>query len=656
MNVENRIKELVNLLNKYSKAYYIDNSPLISDVEYDKLYKELEDLEKKYPEYVVEESPTKTVGAKQDNKITTITHEIPMYSLENSYSIEDIEEFYTRLYKLFGLNPEVTVEVKMDGAALSVTYDNGRLQQVATRGDGKSGEDITNTAVINNLPKEISYKGRLILRGEVVMPKEVFKQLNKARGELGQPLFANPRNAASGSLKLLDIKEAAARGLEMYIYGVAYCDEEFLTHKASLDFCKENNLPVSEYLYVCSSIHDVEKALADIEDMRFSLPYDIDGAVIKVNNKDYQEEAGWTAKFPRWAIAYKYKAQQVSTKLLDVIFQVGRTGAVTPVAVLEPVQISGSTVSRASLHNEDEVKRLNIMTGDTVFIEKGGEIIPKVVSVQEKLRPADAKEIVFPDRCPICDSLLEISEDDAKRRCKNTECPALVQGSIIHFASRDAMDIKGLGEKVVEELYNAHLINNYADIYELNASQLENREGWGEVSAVNLINAINDSKNIPFERVLFALGLRHVGAVAAKLIAEHFKSMDNLMNASFNDLEQVKGVGEETAKSVLSSMNDKNMQEIIARLKSYGLQMEYVSSVTGSSLKGSTFLITGTLDKPRKYYEDLIVQNGGTLLSGVSKNLSYLIAGEKAGSKLEKANKLGVKVISQDEFLNMINR
>ena len=450
MNVENRIKELVQLLNKYSKAYYIDNSPLVSDVEYDTLYKELEDLEKKYPEYVMEESPTKTVGAKQDNKITTITHEIPMYSLENSYSLEDIEEFYTRLYKLFGLNPEVTVEVKMDGAALSVTYDNGRLYQIVTRGDGKSGEDITHTAVINNLPKEIKYKGRLILRGEVIMPKEVFKQLNKARGEMGQPLFANPRNAASGSLKLINIKEAAARGLEMYIYGVAYCDEEFITHKASLDFCKENNLPVSEYLYICSSIIDVEKALFDIENMRFSLPYDIDGAVIKVNNKEYQEEAGWTAKFPRWAIAYKYKAQQVSTKLLDVIFQVGRTGAVTPVAVLEPVQISGSTVSRASLHNEDEVKRLNIKINDTVFIEKGGEIIPKVVSVQEKLRPADAKEIVFPDRCPICDSLLEISEDDAKRRCKNTECPALVQGSIIHFASRDAMDIKGLGEKVVK--------------------------------------------------------------------------------------------------------------------------------------------------------------------------------------------------------------
>lgn len=654
MDAQKRIIELTNQLKEYNRAYYIENSPLISDVEYDKLYKELEALENQYPEYMLIDSPTKNVGAKHDNKTSTITHEIPMYSLDNSYSIADIEEFYTRLYKIFGLNPEVTVEVKMDGAALSVTYDNGKLQLIATRGDGKSGEDITHTAFINNLPKEIKYKGRLILRGEVIMPKEVFKQLNKIRGEMGLSLFANPRNAASGSLKLLDIKEASSRGLEMYIYGVAYCDEEFITHQQSLEFCKENNLPVSQYLYLCSNISQVEHALSTIENMRFSLPYDIDGAVIKVNNKDYQEEAGWTAKFPRWAIAYKYKAQQVSTKLLDVIFQVGRTGAVTPVAVLEPVQISGSTVSRASLHNEDEIKRLNIMIGDTVFIEKGGEIIPKIVNVQEKLRPEDAKEIIFPSTCPICNSLLEINEDDAKRRCKNIECPALIQGSIIHFASRDAMDIKGLGEKVVEELYNAHLINNYADIYELNQSQLENREGWGEVSAINLINAINESKNIPYERVLFALGMRHVGIVAAKLIAEHVINIDNLMNASFNDLERIKGVGEETAKSILSSLNDKNMQDIIARLKSYGLQMEYISSAKSSSLKGSTFLITGTLDKPRKYYEDLIVQHGGTLLSSVSKNLNYLIAGEKAGSKLEKANKLGVKVISRDEFLNMI--
>ena len=653
MDYKERISYLTDLLNKYNKAYYIDNNPIVSDVEYDTLYKELEQLEKDYSEFIQNNSPTKAVGAKETLS-KTINHEIPMYSLDNSYSMEDIEEFYERLYKMFGKDIELTVECKMDGAALSVTYDNGRLLQVVTRGDGKSGEDITNTAYISNLPKEISYKGKLILRGEVFMPKEVFKELNRKRGEMGQNLFANPRNAAAGSLKLLDFKQAQSRMLEMFVYNLAYCDENISTHEEALNFCREIGLPVNNIFFKCSNINEVENALSEIENMRFSLPYDIDGAVIKVNNIDMQKEAGFTAKFPRWAIAYKYKAQQVSTILEDVIFQVGRTGAVTPVAVLHPVLISGSTVSRASLHNEDEIKRLNIMIGDTVFIEKGGEIIPKVVSVQQSLRSDNTKEIIMPSNCPICNSALEIIESDAKRRCVNTLCPALIQGSIIHFASRDAMDIKGLGEKVVEELFNAHLINNYADIYELKAEQLEDREGWGKVSAENLIEAVNESKNIPFERVLFALGLRHVGIIAARLLAEHFKSMDRLMNATINDLENVKGIGKETAVSILKSLKDENMNQIITRLKDYGLQMEYVQSNTGASLQGKSFLITGTLDKPRKYYEELILANGGSLLSGVSKNLDFLIAGEKAGSKLEKANKLGVKVISQDEFLNMI--
>ena len=653
MDYKERISYLTDLLNKYNKAYYIDNNPIVSDVEYDTLYKELEQLEKEYPEFIQNNSPTKAVGAKETLS-KTINHEIPMYSLDNSYSMEDIEEFYERLYKMFGKDIELTIECKMDGAALSVTYDNGRLLQVVTRGDGKSGEDITNTAYISNLPKEISYKGKLILRGEVFMPKEVFKELNRKRGEMGQNLFANPRNAAAGSLKLLDFKQAQSRMLEMFVYNLAYCDENISTHEEALNFCREIGLPVNNIFFKCSNLNMVENALSEIENMRFSLPYDIDGAVIKVNNIDMQKEAGFTAKFPRWAIAYKYKAQQVSTILEDVIFQVGRTGAVTPVAVLHPVLISGSTVSRASLHNEDEIKRLNIMIGDTVFIEKGGEIIPKVVSVQQSLRSDNTKEIIMPSNCPICNSALEIIESDAKRRCVNTLCPALIQGSIIHFASRDAMDIKGLGEKVVEELFNAHLINNFADIYELKAEQLEDREGWGKVSAENLIEAVNESKNIPFERVLFALGLRHVGIIAARLLAEHFKSMDRLMNATINDLENVKGIGKETAVSILKSLKDENMNQIITRLKDYGLQMEYVQSNTGASLQGKSFLITGTLDKPRKYYEELILANGGSLLSGVSKNLDFLIAGEKAGSKLEKANKLGVKVISQDEFLNMI--
>lgn len=652
-----RVKYLTEQLNKYRQAYYNKDNPLISDVEYDKLYKELEDLEARYPEYVQADSPVKNVGASIENKSKEVTHEVRMYSLDNSYSKEDIEEFYTRFKKLISVDTLLTVEAKMDGAAVSITYNNGVIELGATRGDGISGEDITeNVKQIVNLPEKIDYKGRLIIRGEVIMPKEVFKNLNNDRAETGQNLFANPRNAASGSLKLLDSKEVARRQLEIFIYDVALCDEEFESHKEALEFCRNQKLPVNSIFYVCKDLDEVYKALDEIEEKRFSLEYDIDGAVIKANSIDARHEAGFTAKYPRWAIAYKYMAVQVTTILEDVVFQVGRTGAVTPVAVLKPVLLSGSMVSRASLHNEDEIKRLNIKIGDTVFIEKGGEIIPKVVKVQEELRPQDARDIIFPEKCPVCNSELYISEDDAKRRCINTECPALIKGSIIHFASRDALDIKGLGERVVEELYEAGLISNYADIYLLKKEDLENREGWGSLSAENLINAIEESKNIPFVRVFYGLGLRYVGITAARLIVEKFGSMDNIFQASYNDLESVKGIGAETAKSVKTLLSDEKIINIINRLKSYGLKMsvEEKDIIKGGILEGKTFLITGTLDKPRKEYEQLVISNGGKLLSAVSKNLDYLIVGKDAGSKLAKAEKLGVKTISQNEFLSMI--
>lgn len=652
-----RVKYLTEQLNKYRQAYYNKDNPLISDVEYDKLYKELEDLETRYPEYVQADSPVKNVGASIENKSKEVTHEVRMYSLDNSYSKEDIEEFYTRFKKLISVDTLLTVEAKMDGAAVSITYNNGVIELGATRGDGISGEDITeNVKQIVNLPEKIDYKGRLIVRGEVIMPKEVFKNLNNERAETGQNLFANPRNAASGSLKLLDSKEVARRQLEIFIYDVALCDEEFESHKEALEFCRNQKLPVNSIFYVCKDLDEVYKALDEIEERRFALEYDIDGAVIKANSIDARHEAGFTAKYPRWAIAYKYMAVQVTTILEDVVFQVGRTGAVTPVAVLNPVLLSGSMVSRASLHNEDEIKRLNIKIGDTVFIEKGGEIIPKVVKVQEELRPQDARDIIFPEKCPVCNSELYISEDDAKRRCINTECPALIKGSIIHFASRDALDIKGLGERVVEELYEAGLISNYADIYLLKKEDLENREGWGSLSAENLINAIEESKNIPFVRVFYGLGLRYVGITAARLIVEKFGSMDNIFQASYNDLESVKGIGAETAKSVKTLLSDEKIINIINRLKSYGLKMsvEEKDIIKGGILEGKTFLITGTLDKPRKEYEQLVISNGGKLLSAVSKNLDYLIVGKDAGSKLAKAEKLGVKTISQNEFLSMI--
>lgn len=655
MDIKNRIKELTDKINQYNNAYYNDNNPLISDNQYDTLYKELENLERDYPDYIQENSPIKRVGAVLSQKDKVIIHEFPMYSLENSYSRGDVEEFINKIEKSVGKDILFTVEPKMDGAAVSITFDKGKLTLAATRGDGKEGEDITRNAFfITNLPKEINDKNKIVVIGEVVMEKEVFKELNILRSQNNQQLFANPRNAAAGSLKLLDENEAKSRKLSIFIYGMSgnYYGKN---HSDDLEKCKNLNLPVNNIMYICKDIEEIFEALDKIEDIRFSLPYDIDGAVIKVNDYSLREELGYTAKFPRWALAYKYQAQQASTILKDVIFQVGRTGIITPVAVLEPVLLSGSTISKASLYNEDEIRRLDIMIGDTVFIEKGGEIIPKVVSVQKELRKSDAKEIKFPRACPECGSLLYKDDDQADYYCINKKCPAIIKGSIIHFASRNAMDIKGLGEKVVEELYDCGLLRNVADIYKLKMEDLEKREGWGESSAKNLINAIEESKNKSFEKVLFGLGLRHVGASTAKLIVSKFSSMESLLNATFSDIENIKGIGKETALSIVNSLKNNALLEVIDSLKNSGLNMVEVSNKS-DLLENKSFLITGTLSKPRKHFEDIITANGGILLSTVSKNLDYLLVGEKAGSKLEKAKKIGVKIINEYDFFTLIDK
>lgn len=655
MDIKNRIKELTDKINQYNNAYYNDNNPLVSDNQYDTLYKELENLERDYPDYIQENSPIKRVGAVLSQKDKVIIHEFPMYSLENSYSRGDVEEFINKIEKSVGKDILFTVEPKMDGAAVSITFEKGKLTLAATRGDGKEGEDITRNAFfITNLPKEINDKNKIVVIGEVVMEKEVFKELNILRSQNNQQLFANPRNAAAGSLKLLDENEAKSRKLSIFIYGMSgnYYGKN---HSDDLEKCKNLNLPVNNIMYICKDIEEIFEALDKIEDIRFSLPYDIDGAVIKVNDYSLREELGYTAKFPRWALAYKYQAQQASTILKDVIFQVGRTGIITPVAVLEPVLLSGSTISKASLYNEDEIRRLDIMIGDTVFIEKGGEIIPKVVSVQKELRKSDAKEIKFPRACPECGSLLYKDDDQADYYCINKKCPAIIKGSIIHFASRNAMDIKGLGEKVVEELYDCGLLRNVADIYKLKIEDLETREGWGESSAKNLINAIEESKNKSFEKVLFGLGLRHVGASTAKLIVSKFSSMESLLNATFSDIENIKGIGKETALSIVNSLKNNALLEVIDSLKNSGLNMVEVSNKS-DLLENKSFLITGTLSKPRKHFEDIITANGGILLSTVSKNLDYLLVGEKAGSKLEKAKKIGVKIINEYDFFTLIDK
>lgn len=654
MKPDEQIKHLTELLNKYNEAYYNEAQPLVSDLEYDRLYKELKTLEDEYPQYVQENSPTKTPGLIPDDKSKTVRHEVPMLSLDNSYSMEDIAAFWNRLTKIVGDGFRVTVEPKMDGAAISLTWEKGVLKLAATRGDGKIGEDITrNASFITNLPKKIDHLGKLTVRGEVFMPKTVFHELNKFRGEEGTPLFANPRNAAAGSLKLLDEGEAGSRFLQMFIYGVdAGSDKK--NQRDDLEFCENLGLPVNPIIYICNNLEEVMNGLNEIEKLRFQLPYDIDGAVIKLDDYDLRAEAGFTSKFPRWAVAFKYPAVQVTTTLVAVIFQVGRTGALTPVAKLTPVLLAGSTVSRASLHNEDEIKRLGVMIGDRVFVEKGGDVIPKIVKTAGNLKGETSKNIIFPENCPSCGEALIVNEDDAKRRCVNRSCPAIIKGSINHFVSRNAMDIKGLGEKAVDELFGAGYLKNYADIYDLQISYLDKREGWGDTSAKNLIDAVLESKKRPFDTVLYALGFRHLGITGAKLLAENFSSMEKLRKASFDDFANVKGIGKETASSLITALSDGLNIEIIERLTSAGLKMAAAESHELGTLSGKTFLITGILDKPRKFYEDIVVANGGKILSGVSKKLDFLIVGVDAGSKLEKANEIGIKTISAGEFLNML--
>lgn len=653
---ENRIKELRELIKYHNLRYYNDDNPEISDFEYDMLYKELVELEKKFAADTTN-SPTTQVGASLPSSTQaegTVRHSVPMLSLENSYNKEDVEKF---INKAKGDGISFTVEPKMDGAAVSITYENGSLTLGATRGDGVTGEIITrNVKTIQSLPHKISHKDELIIRGEIFMPKNVFEKLNEGRGAEGKPLFANPRNAAAGSLKLLDSEETAKRGLDIRIYGI---DSETgkQSHSEDMDYCKSMKLPVNELNRLCFNLEEVIQALDDIEKVRFTLPYEIDGAVIKVNEYEKRKELGSTGKFPRWAIAYKYAALQATTVLKGVAFQVGRTGSITPVAELEPVLLSGSTISRATLHNEDEIKRLGVMIGDTVFIEKGGEIIPKIVKVVEDKRPADAKEIIFPSSCPECGVEVIKPEGEVRWRCVNPDCKARVKAMLSQFVSRNAMDIDGMGDSIINDLVDEERLKKYADIYTLTKEELAKREKMGERSAQKLVAAIEKSRSQPFDRVLFAMGLPQVGTSTSKVLASHFGSMDKLTASSKEELISIPDVGDKTADMLIETFATERFKDMLASLKAIGLSMEADTpkEAAKSPITGKTFLITGTLSAPRKEVEDRIVSMGGKLLSAVSKNLDYLIAGEKAGSKLTKAQSLGVAVLSEDDFEKLIS-
>ncbi|MDR0454498.1 MAG: NAD-dependent DNA ligase LigA [Deferribacteraceae bacterium] len=656
MTPEERIKQLTEIIFYHNRKYYTDNNPEISDTEYDALYRELKELEERYPEYIQTGSPLKKVGAA--GAVAGVRHAIPMLSLENSYNRIDAEKFVTKMMSESNGQVTFTVEPKMDGAAVSVTYGNGILALAATRGDGTYGEDITaNVRTIRSLPESIDYKDVLIVRGEVFMPKAEFQRLNRERGEDGLPLFANPRNAASGSLKLLDPLITAERALDIRIYSVD-SGAGNITHTDDMDLCKRLGLPVNDLNMLCDDLNSVYTALDTIENLRFTLPYDIDGAVIKANEYTVRAEAGSTVKFPRWAIAYKYPAQQITTILKGVSFQVGRTGAVTPVAELKPVLLSGSTVSRATLHNEEEITRLGVMIGDTVFIEKGGEVIPKVVKTVTEKRPADAIPIVFPEKCSECETPLIKPEGEVRRRCPNRRCHARVKASLLHFVSRNAMDIEGFGETLINALVEEGRLKTPGDIYTLTKEELETRERMGKKSSGNIIAAIKKSREQPFDRVLFASGLPQVGARMAKTLASHFGSMDNLMLADMETLTNIPDVGDKTAKFLLDAFKDKDFLNLLTDLRNAGLNfIAHTPEIPAdSAVSGKSFLITGALSRPRKDVEDQIISLGGKVAGGVSKNLNYLIVGEKPGGKLDKAQKLGITVITESGFSDLIRK
>ncbi len=665
MTVEERINHLRKELNQHNHNYYVLDNPTISDYEFDVMLKELQKLENENPIFFDENSPTQRVGGTITKKFNTVTHKNRMYSLDNSYSKEDLLDWEKRIQKILGTTQiEYTCELKYDGASINLTFENGKFVKAVTRGDGIQGDEVTNNIrTIKSLPLNTSDKllSNFEIRGEIIIPLEGFLKMNLARKEAGEETYRNPRNTASGSLKLQDSSEVAKRPLDCLLYQVVTDNSTFKTHYESLQKAKKVGFKIPDTIRLVKSIDEVVDFVNFWDSKRNTLPYETDGVVIKVNSFDQQEELGFTAKAPRWAIAYKFKAEQVSTVLEKITYQVGRTGAITPVANLQPVELAGTTVKRASLHNADQIEKLDIRIGDTVYVEKGGEIIPKIIGVDIEARPKKSKPTSYASHCPVCSTELIRTEGDAKHYCPNEfGCAPQITGRIKHFISRKAMDIDGLGGETVDLLRKEGLIVNYADLYELKIEQLIPLERMAEKSAQNIIDGVEASKNIPFNKVLFALGIRFVGETVAKKLAKHFKNIDNLMSASFEDLIKVEEIGEKIAESVIQFSNNQSNKEIINRLKSFGVQLEVSKEDTTNKTKkldGKIFVVSGVFKKlTRNELKKAIEDNGGKLSSSISKKTNFIVAGDKMGpSKLEKAKNLGVAIISEDDFLNKIN-
>lgn len=660
-----RIDVLRAQIEEHNNRYYVLNQPAISDFEYDILLNELDILEKKFPEFASDDSPTRLVGSDLTKEFKQVEHTYPMLSLGNTYNEDEIREFDNRVRKTISQPIDYVCESKFDGASISITYKNGVLFRAVTRGDGNKGDDVTsNVKTIRTIPLKISGKdipAEFVIRGEILMPRAVFNRLNEERLKNGLVPFANPRNSAAGTLKLLDPKIVASRSLDCMVY---FLLAEKLPHDNHFDNLKEAarwGFNVAESIRLCRNIDEVIQFISYWETERKNLPYDTDGVVIKVNSLSQQKELGFTAKSPRWAIAYKYKAEEASTRLLSVTFQIGRTGAVTPVANLEPVLLSGSTVKRATLHNADQIALLDLHTDDIVYVEKGGEIIPKIIGVDHSSRNENSRKIVFITNCPECGSVLMKNAGEANHFCPNyLHCPPQIKGRIEHFISRKAMDIDGLGEETVDLLFNKKLIKNISDLYDLRMDQLVPLERMGEKSATNIINSIKKSIDTPYHRVLFALGIRHVGETVAKTIASRFKTIDDLINADVEQLTNVYEIGPKIAASIVAYFSDEDNLEMIKRLKSAGISFSSgsESAPSGNSLQGKTIVISGVfLEHSRDEYKDMIERNGGKNSASVSGNTSFILAGENMGqSKKEKADSLGVAMISESEFLKIIGK
>ena len=666
--VEQKIQKIREQLREHNYNYYVLAQSTISDFEYDSLLNELLFLEKKYPHLITKDSPTQRVGSDLTKNFPPVKHKFPMLSLSNTYNQNELFDFDRRVRENLDDDEtlEYVTELKIDGVSGSLLYSNGLFQKAATRGDGYTGEEITNNVkTIRSIPlkinsniDELNNVSEFEVRGEIFMGLSGFKKLNEDRAGNGEKLFMNPRNSTAGTLKLQDPKIVAERPLDIFVYYLLSENNEFESQSENLRILKQLGFKVNPNYKLCKNIEEVVEYCSYWEINRDKLPYEIDGVVIKVNSVKQQNILGNIAKSPRWAVAFKFKAKQVKTKLNKVTWQVGRTGAVTPVAELQPILLAGSTISRATLHNIDEIKRKDIREGDRVTIEKGGDVIPKVVCVDIDERPANSKKLIAPEYCPVCGSLLFKPEDEVAIYCENSECPAQVKGSIIHFASRTAMDIEGLGESLVSLFVDMGFLKSYADIYDLhlNRNELINIERLGEKSIDNLLSAIEASKEKPFTKVLFALGIRYIGAGAAQRLAQSFQSIDDIISAFPEKIESVKDIGPSVSGSIKNFFQNEKNKKIIQRLKNAGLnfQNSKKDEIT-NKLNGKSFVLTGTLPTlSREAAKELIIKNGGRTVSSVSSKTDYVLSGEKPGSKFDKAKKLGVNIINEEEFLSLI--